>query len=312
MSNLIDQYSTSLEVKRAKPITILAESLYGSSLQTALGSSKTLVAGNVAAGRKRTSDEALLGPDEDKENSSAPQVGAHIPVQKRRKPGNAEASVLSTTQSSGLARTASKRGNAVQVLSPKSSNSRTYPHSPIHAANLAPPVPPKHDASARIPSPSRLAEYSSMLPPATRGAPSKTAAATTGAKRPASRLIQPISNTNVSSSGSGTLRGKRPAAASNPITASSTRTRAGSNGSESSTTTILTKPIAQAKPPSNTTTTTLAKKAGKQGIVRKVASTLSAASRKKAPAATTTVTIKETTTASYAVGTVRRNLRTRK
>ena len=135
-------------------------------------------------------------------------------------------------------RTASRKVNPSQVLSPKSNNSRTLPQSPMrpplspHKSQLAKLVSPYKPAPSVEAATASLAVLVNEKPKAPRAASrqAKTGTATTGV--------------------AGGGRGKKPAAKPPQTTAANVRSSDGSNTSDvSAGTTIITKQKVEKKPP---------------------------------------------------------------
>lgn len=177
----------------------------------------------------------------DKENHTL-----DLSVQKKRK--------VDGPASKPIAARGARKINPSTVLSPKSHNSRTLPHSPIR------------------PIPTTTASYAARTVPAKTGATASTMPPPNSKARTARPRVT-TKNSDTSSSSVGSLRGRKPAvpkAAAQSTTATMTRTRAGSNSSASSsvsTTTVV-----------NKKGTTAAVK--KVGIISKVTGMAAAAGRK--------------------------------
>lgn len=212
---------------------------------------------------------------DDKENEVA-----GLPMPKKR--AKASGPSAPSAPPARATRTASRKVNPSQVLSPKSNNSRTLPQSPMRPpplslpkSQLARPISPYKSAASVEAATASLAELVSEKPKAPRAASRQ---AKTGAAAPKT---------------TGAGRGRKAAPKAPQAAAGHVRSSDGSNASDASAgTTIVHKQKVEKKPPA------------KKGIATRVAAT-TAAAKKAATARAKT----ETTTAAPAGG--RRVLRKR-
>ncbi|KAI9663650.1 MAG: hypothetical protein M1821_007140 [Bathelium mastoideum] len=177
-------------------------------------------------GTKRKSDQMA---SDDKEND----IGGLAMPKKRSKASGSTAAPARAT------RTASRKVNPSQVLSPKSNNSRTIPHSPMRP----PPLPAAKSYLAKPVSPYKMAPSIEAATASLAGMVNEKSKAPRAASRQAK-------NTAPAAATAGVGRGKKATAKAPPAGAGHVRSSDGSNTSDASAgTTIITKSKVEKKPP---------------------------------------------------------------
>lgn len=247
IADLIDQYSEQLEPPSKKPLPVTQSAIVSS--KAALNSRTQLIHPSSPArsrGMKRQSSDMAGGSD--KEND------IDMP-KKRTKTTTAGSSQAGPVRAS---RTTSRKVDPSKVLSPKSHNSRQLPQSPFKQ-----PTSPGKSYLARPISP--------VKPGTVAAATASLASLVAPAEKP--RLVGRAATKQLTIPPTGSLRGRRPVAATTmappPVPPKTSRGRAASSSSDTST---------------GTTVVKTKKTTAKKGVIGKMTNGIATAAGKRAAA----------------------------